>query len=174
MKQVLYYFTFFILICACQEKSNVHYRRSDDIKPVIEYVNTSLTDEQLEKLSLAVTPIRSETKAPFFYVEYNEDIEFYAKNGLAVVVFGTSWSGPSKLMHKRLKEFAGGIPYPFLYFGYCDVEQFEDLSQEFSVKVLPTTVFIQYNEIRVTITGIIQDETIKALVEEFKVNSPKW
>ena len=174
MKQILYYFTFFILICACQEKANVHYRRSDDIKPVIEYVNTSLTDEQLEKLSLAVTPIRSETKAPFFYVEYNEDIEFYAKNGLAVVVFGASWSGPSKLMHARLRAFAGSVPYPYLYFGYCDVEQFEDLSQEFSVKVLPTTVFIQYNEIRVTFTGIIQDETIKALVEEFKVNSPKW
>jgi thiol-disulfide isomerase/thioredoxin len=169
MKQVLYYFTFFILICACQEKANVHYRRSDDIKPVIEYVNTSLTDEQLEKLSLAVTPIRSETKAPFFYVEYNEDIEFYAKNGLAVVVFGASWSGPSKLMHARLHAFAGSVPYPYLYFGYCDVDQFEKLSQAFSIKTVPTTVFIKYNEIKATVIGVVQDETIRALVENYRI-----
>ena len=161
-----------ILLFSCQ-KENVSDKKTfaEASEPVVEHVNISLTDESLRELLSAATPVIPETRAHYFIVEYNEDIDFWATKGLAVILFGASWSGPTKMYYPTFHDYALSCAYPNAYFGYCDVDQFETLATKYEITTVPTTVLIRYDKTVVSKSiGVLNKKTLDALVDQYKVN----
>uniref|UniRef100_A0AC34RLJ8 Thioredoxin n=2 Tax=Panagrolaimus sp. JU765 TaxID=591449 RepID=A0AC34RLJ8_9BILA len=90
------------------------------------------------------------------FFETNEKPEFEqiladAKDSLVVVDFFATWCGPCRIMgpkfHKMSDEFPTGI------FIKVDVDEAEDITSDYDIKVMPTFVFIKNGKVIHTLEG---------------------
>ena len=59
------------------------------------------------------------------------------------------------------------------HFGRIDVDKATDLGNNYRISKLPTTFIIKQNQIVATAVGVLQNQTLKALVDQYKAKSPK-
>lgn len=171
MKEYLFLLLMTVFLFSCQKENVSDVKAFADVsEPVVEHVNISLTDDQLKELLSTTTSVLPETRSLYFDVEYKEDIDFWSAKGLAVILFGASWSGPTKIYLPIFKSYAKSCAYSKAYFGYCDVDDFEDLASKYGIKSVPTTVFIRYRDVVSTSFGILSTDTLKALTNQYKVD----
>ena len=76
-------------------------------------------------------------------VELQNESEFEQKclSGLVVIDFFTTWCGPCKVIAPKFDEFAG--KYPNFKFFKVNTEEIPKVAAKFSVKSIPTFVFLK-------------------------------
>jgi len=63
-----------------------------------------------------------------------------------VVDFWATWCGPCRMVAPIIEELAGEY-YGKVVIGKCDVEEQEDLAQEFGIRNIPTILFFKNGEV---------------------------
>ena len=85
----------------------------------------------------------------------------------------TSWCGPCKMYNAIFESIANNYTNQECHFGRIDVDKATDLGNNYRISKLPTTFIIKQNQIVATAVGVLQNQTLKALVDQYKAKSPK-
>jgi len=105
-----------------------------------------------------------------------EDIRIWSTTGPGVlaIYFWAPWHGPSRMYASRFEKVAEWYTNEECYFGKIN---FEDIDQQirtkYGVNEMPTTFIIKQNEIVAKAVGIIEESTLKALVNQYKATATK-
>ena len=69
--------------------------------------------------------------------------KFIINNKKVCLLFSATWCGPCKVFKKKLEE--KNELFKDLKIGYCDIDnnEFDKLCELFSIKSIPTTVFVE-------------------------------
>lgn len=97
----------------------------------------------------------------------NENYESLRSGNLPLVIdFWAEWCGPCKMIAPIVSQLAEEYDGRFVV-GKCDVEECEDIASAFSIRNIPTIIFIK--------NGIVVDKVVGAvnkakLKEKFEAN----
>ena len=90
--------------------------------------------------------------------------ELAAEDKLLVIDFWAEWCGPCRMIgpivEKLAEEFEGKANI-----GKCNVDEANDVPVKFSVRNIPTIVFIKGGEVVDKVVGATSKETLKAKVD---------
>lgn len=168
MKRLIYVMVVLAFISACQKEtsSQLGTRGFSAVEEtVVEHVNIPLTYRQLKGLFSTIVPIHPGTRSNVYE---NVDVQdLLDRSGLVVIMFGASWCGPCKMYFPIFLNYAVACQYTDVAFGYYDVEDNEELAVEYGIRHLPTTIFIRDKQLEALATGVLQTETLDALVEQY-------
>ena len=115
-------------------------------------------------------------KTTVFNLLTEEDIRIWSTTGPGVlaIYFWAPWHGPSRMYASRFEKVAEWYTNEECYFGKIN---FEDIDQQirtkYGVNEMPTTFIIKQNEIVAKAVGIIEESTLKALVNQYKATATK-
>ena len=141
----------------------------------IEHVSIPLTNSQLLELFRNMSPL-AQTRVAVFNLLTEEDIRIWSTTGPGVlaIYFWAAWHGPSRMYASRFEKVAEWYTNEECYFGKIN---FEDIDQQirtkYGVNEMPTTFIIKQNEIVAKAVGIIEESTLKALVNQYKATATK-
>lgn len=169
MKRLIYVMIVLTFISACQKEvvlnPDTHNFTSVE-ETVVEHVNIPLTDEQLKELFSTVVPIYPATRSDVYNnIDFQEVLN---RNGLVVIMFGASWCGPCKIYFPIFVNYAVDCKYTDVAFAYYDVEANVELTEEYEVRSLPTTMFIKNRNLIERRTEILDYNTLHDLVVEHR------
>ena len=118
----------------------------------IEHVSIPLTNSQLLELFRNMSPL-AQTEGP----------------GVLVMYFTAPWNGPCKRYRLIFEKVANDYTNKECHFGRIDIDQAgEDIATKYGVNTLPTTLIIKNNKIVAKAVGLIREETLRALVNQYK------
>jgi len=173
MKKLVFLLGIMLFFVSCQAEEQEFANpstSSEAAAPTIEHVSIPLTDSQLLELFRNMSPL-AQTRVAVFRFLTEEDIRIWSLSGPGVLVvhFGASWSGPSKLYRLTFEKVANNYTSDECYFGYADVDDLGDqVTAKYGVHEVPTTLIIKNSEIVAKAVGLIREETLKALVNQYK------
>ena len=81
-----------------------------------------------------------------------------------VVDFGATWCGPCQMVAPIIEELAGEYDGRVVI-GKCDVDQDSDLPGRFSVRNIPTILFIKNGEVVSKLVGAQSKDVLKKAIE---------
>lgn len=154
-------------------------RRTEICKPVnileaetttIEHVSIPLTNSQLLELFRNMSPL-AQTRVAVFNLLTEGEVEFWSTEGPGVLVmyFTAPWNGPCKRYRLIFEKVANDYTNKECHFGRIDIDQAgEDIATKYGVNTLPTTLIIKNNKIVAKAVGLIREETLRALVNQYK------
>lgn len=98
----------------------------------------------------------------------NKNFETLRTGELPMVVdFWATWCGPCRMIAPIVAELAGEYDGKIVV-GKCDVEENDDLAQEFGIRNIPTILFFKNGEVVDKLVGAVSkarlDEKFKALL----------
>ena len=99
------------------------------------------------------------------------EVEFWSTEGPGVLVmyFTAPWNGPCKRYRLIFEKVANDYTNKECHFGRIDIDQAgEDIATKYGVNTLPTTLIIKNNKIVAKAVGLIREETLRALVNQYK------
>lgn len=174
MSRLVYIFTLFVFICACQQEP-IPQQTIKTVacvaEPVIRQLDISLTDEQFKELLSATVPVLPETRSHFFTVNSQGDIDVFAQKGLAVICFGANWCGPCKMYYSIFRSYAVNCSHHNTYFGYCDMDDHSDIVSKYQVQVMPYTLFLRYNVIVASASGCLTTDSLNSFVQAYNAEN---
>lgn len=85
---------------------------------------------------------------------------------LVVVDFFATWCGPCKMYAPILEEFAKNNTN--VKIAKIDIDENEDLSMEYNIQAVPTTVLFKKEHVMETKTGVISLEELENMIEKNK------
>ncbi len=91
----------------------------------------------------------------------NENMREVIKEGIWIVDFYADWCGPCKMLAPILEQIKENVLK-------INVDEHEDLAQEFGVMSIPTVIFFKNGEEKNKIIGFRSKEEILKLIEEVK------
>ena len=98
----------------------------------------------------------------------NENYESYKNGELPLVIdFRATWCGPCRMVAPIIEELANEYDGK-VTIGKCDVEEADDIADEFGIRNIPTIVFMKDGKIIDKIVGAASkskiEEKVKALL----------
>ena len=136
----------------------------------IEHVSIPLTNSQLLELFRNMSPL-AQTRVAVFNLLTEGEVEFWSTEGPGVLVmyFTAPWNGPCKRYRLIFEKVANDYTNKECHFGRIDIDQAgEDIATKYGVNTLPTTLIIKNNKIVAKAVGLIREETLRALVTQYK------
>ena len=136
----------------------------------IEHVSIPLTNSQLLELFRNMSPL-AQTRVAVFNLLTEGEVEFWSTEGPGVLVmyFTAPWKGPCKRYRLIFEKVANDYTNKECHFGRIDIDQAgEDIATKYGVNTLPTTLIIKNNKIVAKAVGLIREETLRALVNQYK------
>ena len=152
----------------------------------IEHVSIPLTNSQLLELFRNMSPL-AQTRVAVFNLLTEGEVEFWSTEGPGVLVmyftaplintqpFLPSFTsrrignGPCKRYRLIFEKVANDYTNKECHFGRIDIDQAgEDIATKYGVNTLPTTLIIKNNKIVAKAVGLIREETLRALVNQYK------
>ncbi len=91
--------------------------------------------------------------------------EVAAKEGLLVLDFWATWCGPCRALSPVMTEIAKEYDGKGVTVGKVNCDDNEDLSAEFSIRNIPTLLFIRNGEVKDKVVGLLPKEEIKAKID---------
>jgi thioredoxin 1 len=86
-------------------------------------------------------------------------------NKLVVLKFHASWCGPCKMISPKINDLLLTPGYETLIVISIDVDDFEDIALRYSVRAMPTFLFIRSGKVEKTFIGA-DFEKFKAIVHD--------
>ncbi|KAI1070770.1 hypothetical protein LB507_006743 [Fusarium sp. FIESC RH6] len=112
------------------------------LEKLVQEVTKYLQTIHIYSLKMTVTPIKNLS-------EFRETLE---KNNVVIVDFWAPWCGPCRFISPVLEKMSESAPG--IYFAKVDVDEAEDVSQEYGIRAMPT--FIAFKD------GVKVDEVVGA------------
>lgn len=84
------------------------------------------------------------------------------KEGKVLIDFWAAWCGPCKVLKPVVKQFADSTDSVKVYF--CDVDLDPELAAAFSIRSIPTLIYLEDNEIKSRKTGVASIAEIKQMI----------
>lgn len=113
----------------------------------------------------------AQTRVAVFNLLTEGEVEFWSTEGPGVLVmyFTAPWNGPCKRYRLIFEKVANDYTNKECHFGRIDIDQAgEDIATKYGVNTLPTTLIIKNNKIVAKAVGLIREETLRALVNQYK------
>ena len=93
-----------------------------------------------------------------------KDFSKYIEKGNSIIDFWAEWCGPCKIMEPHFKKAAE--KHKNIKFGKVNVDSEYDLSSEFQVMSIPTTIFFKDGEIVERNVGAMSESAIGRKIQE--------
>jgi thioredoxin 1 len=96
-------------------------------------------------------------------------VEKYDKEKRAkktVLKFYATWCGPCKIYEPIFEETAKNSLYTDIYFATIDIDQNPDLSIEYEIQSIPTTLFLKNEEVVARKVGVLDKTEIADAIEK--------
>lgn len=104
---------------------------------------------------MTVTPIKTLS-------EFRETLE---KNNVVIVDFWAPWCGPCRFISPVLEKMSESAPG--IYFAKVDVDEAEDVSQEYGIRAMPTFIAFKDGEKVDEVVGA-DPSKLERMIEQFK------
>ena len=88
-----------------------------------------------------------------------------AGDSLVVIDFFATWCGPCKMIAPKIEELSKEMPN--IIFLKVDVDECEDISEQYEVESMPTFVFIKGGKVLETFAGANYDK-LKSTIQKHK------
>jgi len=88
------------------------------------------------------------------------------KNEIAVIDFWAEWCGPCRVLGPIVDEVAKNNPQVLI--GKVDVDENSDLAQEYSVRGIPTLVFLKNGAVSEKLVGVVSATKIQEVIDSLK------
>jgi thioredoxin 1 len=92
-----------------------------------------------------------------------EDKELLNK-GKVLIDFWANWCGPCKVLKPIVEEFANESKTTNVYF--CNVDEDSELAQKYSIRSIPTLVYLENGEIKHKQSGVMSLLDIKKITDQ--------
>uniref|UniRef100_A0A914ULF6 Thioredoxin n=1 Tax=Plectus sambesii TaxID=2011161 RepID=A0A914ULF6_9BILA len=104
-------------------------------------------------------------KSPESKVEFDQLVE-NAAGKLIVIDFYATWCGPCKLMAPKFEKLAD--EFKDALFLKVDVDELEDVVENFEIKVMPTFILMKNKEQLALLEGNVPDQLREAVEQNVK------
>jgi thioredoxin 1 len=105
------------------------------------------------------------------YIELTKNnFNEHNNNEITVIDFWASWCGPCRALAPIIEELSEEYFNSNVTIAKVNVDMEQELAQVFSIKSIPTIVFLKDGEIERTIVGLKSKESIKKYIEEILEN----
>jgi len=84
---------------------------------------------------------------------------------LVVIDFWAEWCGPCRLIAPFISELAKEYEGKAVI-GKCDVDDNPDIATKYSIRNIPTILFVKNNEVVDKLVGAVQKEKIAVVIEQ--------
>ena len=85
-----------------------------------------------------------------------------------ILKMSASWCGPCKVYKRTFESVANDEKYKGIDFVEVDIEENEDLTEQYSIKSVPTTVFLDENEnVLCMLNGNISKSVLEEKIQTF-------
>lgn len=178
MKKLVFLLSINLFLISCKvEEQNFSNQSAflDAETPTIEHISIPLTDAQLLELFQNLNPL-AQTRAAVFNLLTEEDVRIWSKTEpcVLVVYFSAPWNGPSKMYKPLFDKVANDYTNKECHFGCIDIDQAEkDIAAKYGVTLIPTTLIIKNDQIVAKAAGLITEETLRVLINQYKAAATK-
>ena len=98
-------------------------------------------------------------------VDFNKDIIEASKKELIILDFYADWCGPCKMIGPILDKLSKEYKVKLIK---LNVNQEQELAQEFGIMSIPTVVFFKDGEPKDFFTGAYPEQNIREFIEKYK------
>ena len=94
--------------------------------------------------------------------EWNKEV--ISNDQVVLVDFWAEWCGPCRMVTPVLEELE--TEYPKIKFTKVNVEEFQDLSEEYKIFSIPTIFLMRDGKVKATQIGALSKEKYKEFIEK--------
>jgi putative thioredoxin len=98
-------------------------------------------------------------------IDFNKDVIEASKKELIILDFYADWCGPCKMLGPILEKLAEEYKVKLIK---LNVDQEQELAQEFGIMSIPTVVFFKGGEPKDFFTGAYPEKNIREFIEKNK------
>ena len=114
---------------------------------------------------------KKRTKARILVISSFQD-EIVEKKRPALVTFSAAWCGACKMQKPLINDLADHHRDKNLVIGFVDIDSQTELSRQFAVQSIPTTLVFKDGEVIFRKTGLLSRGNLENLVQEINKTSP--
>lgn len=168
MKRFIFIFvTFIVTMVACQNQqveNSLHSQFKEVTDPYIQNVAIPLDDKELIDLLNAMETVVPETKAGVYHITDEQQITSFG-NKVIALFFWAEWCGPCRFYNQIFYKTAEEYSEKDCCFGKINVDNSPELTMKFRINAIPATVIIKNQSIVNIVIGLIDETTLKSLID---------
>lgn len=164
MKRIILLFSALAVFSSCEIEKHADFQLTEITEPKIEHVCIPLTDAQIIGLYDASNPIQTRSVV---LVSSLEEFKTYLNTSLVAVYFGASWCGPCKMYRPIYFKVSDNYTAKTCRFLEVDIEDAPDIATEFKIQSIPTTIIIKDGQEVARATGVLQENTLVNLINNY-------